>query len=289
MKTKAGFVAILGQPNAGKSTLINGLVGTKVSIVSPKVQTTRRRILGITMVGQSQVIFVDTPGIFTPKKPLEKAMVKAAWESPWDADLTLVIVDASYRNTQNTEMILEKLAHRNQKIILCLNKIDLIDKPQLLDLADHFNKITSIEKTFMISALQGEGLKEILDYCAEELPKSPWLYPEDQLSDLPRRFFAAEITREHIFRQLHEEIPYALTVETEAWEVFKDGSIKISQIIVVERENHKSIVLGKKGSRIKSIGEMSRKELSFIFDVKVHLMLHVKVDPKWLKKPEHYL
>lgn len=288
MTTKAGFIAILGQPNAGKSTLINRLVGTKVSIVSPKVQTTRRRVLGITVVDASQLIFVDTPGVFTPKKPLEKAMVKAAWESLQDADLIVVIVDAASKARQDAETILKALAPKQKRLILCLNKIDLIDKTRLLALASQLNELAPIEKTFMISALKKKGIQDLLQYCAQEVPENPWFFPEDQLSDLPSKLFAAEITREHIFRQLHQEIPYSLTVETEAWEQFKNGSLKISQVIVVERENQRAIVLGKQGQKIKSIGESARKELSFIFDTKVHLILHVKVDPKWLQQPERY-
>lgn len=288
MTTKAGFVAVLGQPNSGKSTLINTIVGTKVSIVSPKIQTTRRRVLGITIRDKTQIILVDTPGIFSPKKPLEKAMVKAAWEAPQDADFSVVIVDASYKDIRDTEEILKELAKRKQKIILCLNKIDVVKKEELLGLSAQLNALVPIEKTFMISALLGQGVSELLDFLTENLPSNPWYYPEDQISDLPQRQFAAEITREHIFRQLHQEIPYSLTVETEAWEVFKNGSLKISQVVYVERPNQKAILLGKNGARIKAIGAASRKELSFLFQQPVHLMLHVKVDPKWLTKTTHF-
>lgn len=288
MTKKAGFIAVLGQPNAGKSTLINHMVGSKVSIVSPKIQTTRRRIIGIAMRQETQIILVDTPGIFDPRKPLEKAMVKEAWEAPKEADFSIVIVDASFKNIQGTEAILKKLASQKQRILLCLNKIDLIAKEKLLELSHYLNEIAPIEQTFMISALKGEGVDTIIEYLAQNLPSSPWYYPEDQISDLPQRLFAAEITREHLFRHLHQELPYSLTVETESWENFKNGSIKISQVILVEKDNQKSIVLGKKGIKVKTVGEAARQELVSLLGRPIHLFLHVKVEPDWLKKSEHY-
>jgi GTP-binding protein Era len=286
--TKCGFVTVVGAPNAGKSTLINGLVGRKVTIVSPKVQTTRNRILGVALEGDTQIILVDTPGIFsTPKRRLEKAMVHSAWDSLSDADGIMLIVDVSQRTFEETEKILSKLEYYKKKAVLVLNKIDLIPKEKLLALAQNFSR-SSIDQIFMISALKGDGIKDLKTYWAERLPEGPWLFPKDQLSDLSERLLAAEITREEIFFRLHEELPYAIWVETESWEEFKNGSVKISQIIYVQRESQRPIVLGHGGSQIKAIGAASRRQLTAILQRPVHLFLQVKVKANWIENPRLY-
>jgi len=286
--TKCGFVAVVGAPNAGKSTLINGLVGSKVTIVSPKVQTTRNRILGVALDGESQIILVDTPGIFgAPKSRLEKAMVRSAWDSLKDAEGIMLIVDVSKKRFEDTESILERLAHFKKKAVLVLNKIDLIPREELLALAKEFSR-PEIDEIFMISALRGDGVQDIKSYWKKTVPEGPWLFPEDQMSDLSERLLAAEITREEIFHRLHDELPYAIWVETEAWEEFKDGSVKISQLIYVQRESQRPIVLGKGGQQIKAIGAAARKQLIEIFERPVHLFLNVKVKENWIDNPRLY-
>jgi GTP-binding protein Era len=286
--TKCGFVAVVGAPNAGKSTLINDLVGSKVTIVSPKVQTTRNRILGVALEGETQIILVDTPGIFAmPKRRLEKAMVSSAWDSLGDADGIMVIVDVSRKAYEEAEMILNKLEYYKKKAVVILNKIDLISRDNLLGLAQAFSR-PSVDQIFMISALKGDGTKDIKDYWAARLPEGPWLFPEDQLSDLSHRLLAAEITREEIFFRLHEELPYAIWVETEGWEEFKDGSVKINQLIYVQRDSQKPIVLGHGGAQIKAIGAAARRQLTAILKRPVHLFLQVKVKANWIENPRLY-
>lgn len=286
--TKCGFIAVVGATNAGKSTLINGLVGSKVTIVSPKVQTTRHRILGVALEGESQLVLVDTPGIFSaPKRRLEKAMVRSAWESLGDADGIMLIVDVSRKTFEETELILDRLDRFDQKAVLVLNKIDLVSKENLLALAHSFSR-PSIDRIFMISALKGDGIQDIKAYWAHKVPEGPWLFPEDQLSDLSERLLAAEIVREEIFHRLHEELPYSIWVETESWEEFKDGSVKINISIFVQRESQKPIVLGKGGKQIKAIGAAARRQLTEIFERPVHLFLQVIVKENWLDNPRLY-
>jgi GTP-binding protein Era len=288
MKTKCGFVALIGAPNAGKSTLVNKIVGTKVSIVTHKVQTTRSLIRGIALKGDDQVIFVDTPGIFAPKRRLDRAMVDTAWGGAKDADLVAVLVDARKGVTEQVERILEGVNNIRQPKVLILNKIDLVKRDSLLALAAKVNEIADFDQTFMVSALNGDHTDDILDYFAEQMPKGPWLYPEDMISDLPMRQLAAEITREKVFLRLHEELPYASTVETEKWEQKPDGSIRIEQVIYVERDSQKMIVLGKNGRSIKAISMAAREELSEMVEAKVHLFLFVKVRERWVDDPERY-
>ncbi|MBI2707556.1 MAG: GTPase Era [Proteobacteria bacterium] len=286
--SKCGFVAVIGAPNAGKSTLINTLVGSKVTIVSPKVQTTRNRILGVALQEATQIILIDTPGIFSsPKRRLEKAMVRNAWDSLGDTDGIMIIVDVSRKNFEETEVILERLHTTGKKTALVLNKIDLIPRDQLLALATRFSR-PFIDRVFMISALKGDGIQDIKTYWAATLPDGPWLFPEDQLSDLSLRLLSAEITREELFLRLHEELPYSLWVETDSWEDFKDGSVKISQCIYVQRESQRPIVLGKGGRQIKAIGEAVRRQLIEVLERPVHLFLHVKVKADWINDPRLY-
>ncbi len=288
-KTRCGFVAVLGAPNAGKSTLTNALVGEKVSIVSPKVQTTRTRVLGICMHENAQVLLIDTPGIFDPKKRIDRAMVSAAWSGAQDSDLSMLLVDASRKKAfDETKPIIEVLVEQKRKSILVLNKIDLIKRDSLLSLSEELNKIGLFDATFMISAKKGDGVESLRDYLCNSVPIGPWLYPEDQASDMPSRLLAAEITREKLFIQLHQEIPYAMTVETEEWEQFDNGSIRIAQVVFVQRESQRAIVLGKGGQKIKKIGQDSRKELKDIFATDVHLKLFVKVREKWQDDPSRY-
>ncbi len=285
--TRCGFVAIIGAPNAGKSTLINSLVGAKVSIVTHKVQTTRTRVRAIAIVDDAQIIFVDTPGIFKPRRKLDEAMVEAAWAGAADADVVAFLVDARRGLDEENERILEGLKKSGRKAILVLNKVDLIEKGKLLELADRFNAEYSFEATFMVSALKGDGVADLRDYLAEQMPEGPWLYPPDQLSDFPLRMLAAEITREKLYLRLHDELPYASHVETELWEERPDGSIRIEQTIYVLRESQKKIVIGKGGQTIKEIGQAARKELSELLGGrKVHLFLFVKVREKWDQDPE---
>ncbi|ALV30314.1 GTPase Era [Pannonibacter phragmitetus] len=286
--TRAGFVALIGAPNAGKSTLINQLVGTKVSIVTHKVQTTRAIVRGIAMHGASQIIFVDTPGIFKPKRRLDRAMVDTAWGGARDADVTALLIDARKGLTEEVEGILGRLANMPGKKVLILNKTDVANREKLLKVATTANETVTFERTFMVSALTGDGVSDILTYFAGEVRPGPWLYPEDQVSDAPMRMLAAEITREKLFERLHEEIPYVSTVETELWEERKDGSVRIEQTIYVERDSQKAIVLGKKGQTIKIISQAARTELTEIVERPVHLFLFVKVRENWADDPERY-
>lgn len=289
IKTHCGFVGLIGAPNAGKSTLLNQLVGAKVSIVTHKVQTTRNRIAGIVMRGNTQIVFVDTPGIFKPSRRLEKAMVDAAWQGAKDADVICLLVDAARSKiNEETASIIETLKKQNKKAVLLLNKIDLIDKTQLLDLAQSLNETGIFKETFMISAKNGSGVKDFLKYAENHMPKSPFLYDPDMITDLPMRLFAAEVTREKLFLQLQQELPYSIAVETENWEEFDNGDIKVSQVIYVMRDNQKAIVLGKGGSRIKKVGQAVRHELSELFESKVHVSLFVKTRQNWVEDPERY-
>jgi GTP-binding protein Era len=287
-ETTCGFVALIGAPNAGKSTLLNQLVGTKIAIVTPKVQTTRTRMLGIRVVDGAQVIFVDTPGIFKPRCRLDRAMVSAAWAGASDADLVVVLMDAARGIDGDTRRIFDGLKEAGRKAILVLNKIDLVKKEKLLALAAEVNTLADITETFMVSALDGSGVDDLLKFLAKNLPKGHWLYPEDQLTDAPMRQMAAEITREKIFLELHQELPYASTVETESWEEKKDGSVKISQVIYIQRDSQKSIVIGKGGQMLKLIGQKARHEMEEVFGHKVHLFLFVKVREGWVDDPERY-
>jgi GTP-binding protein Era len=289
--TRCGFVAILGAPNAGKSTLLNRLVGTKVSIVTPKVQTTRRRVLGITVRGTAQLVFVDTPGIFAarPGRPLERAMVRAAWRGAEDADLSVLVVDARRGLDADTRMILEGLRERRAKVALMINKLDLVPPPTTLPLIRELDQSGRFERVFIVSALTGDGCDDLLSWLLEVLPEGPWLFPEDQLSDLSQRAMAAEITREQLFLQLHQELPYSLTVETDGWIESADGAeIRIDQTIYVQRPSQKAIVLGKGGHQIKAVGQAAREELERLLDSRVHLFLHVKVRERWPLDPERY-
>jgi GTP-binding protein Era len=289
---RCGFVAILGAPNVGKSTLLNRLVGTKVSIVTSKVQTTRRRILGITVKGAAQLVFVDTPGIFTPRpgRPLERAMVRAAWRGVEDADRALLVVDSRRGLDRDTRLILDGLRARAlARSIVALNKLDLVAPPATLPLIRELDRTGLFERVFIISALTGDGCDDLLQGLLEDLPAGPWLFPEDQLSDLSQRAMAAEITREKLFRQLHQELPYSLTVETENWTASPDGAeVRIDQTIYVQRASQKAIVLGKGGRQIKAVGEAARHELEAMLGVRVHLFLFVKVREKWTEDPERY-
>lgn len=274
---KCGLAAIIGLPNAGKSTLVNALVGSKVSIVTHKVQTTRQRVLGIVTEESSQIILVDTPGVFRPKKTMEKAMVKAAWDAIPDADVVVHLVDVSAKDVlRDNKVIFERLP-KNKPCMLALNKVDKIKKEELLALTASLNEAFDYQATFMISALKKSGLSELLQSISTELPEMPWMYEEDQITDMPMRLMAAEITREKIFEQLHEELPYSIAVETETWEQFDNGSVKIDQVVYVERDSQKGIVVGKGGSRVKKIGEEARKELEELFDMRIHLKIFVKV------------
>jgi GTP-binding protein Era len=285
---RAGFVALIGAPNAGKSTLLNALVGAKVSIVTHKVQTTRVPVRGIAMAGQTQIIFVDTPGIFAPKRRLDRAMVGSAWQGATDADLVALLIDAQRGlDTENKE-ILGKLKEVPQPKILILNKIDTVARESLLALTAAANEAIRFEQTFMISATNGDGVSDVREYFASNMPKGPWLYPEDEISDVPMRLMAAEITREKLYLRLHEELPYQSTVETDSWEERKDGSVRIEQTIYVERDGQKKIVLGQSGKMIKSISMDAGKEISSEIEKRVHLFLHVKVREGWGDDPERY-
>jgi len=286
--TRCGFIALIGAPNAGKSTLINALVGTKVSIVTPKVQTTRALIRGIAMAGAAQLIFVDTPGIFAPRRRLDRAMVGTAWGSTQDADLVALLIDAKKGFTEEEEAILRPLADIRAPKILVLNKVDLIGKPALLALTQALNERATFAATFMISALSGDGVGDLKVWFAAHVPPGPWLYPEDQISDAPMRQLAAEITREKLYLRLHQELPYQSTVETEVWKELRDGSVRIEQTIYVERESQRKIVLGKGGQAIKAIGAAARAEIAKAAEQPVHLFLHVKVREGWGDDPERY-
>ncbi|MDA9510984.1 GTPase Era [Bradyrhizobium sp. CCBAU 11386] len=286
--TRCGFVALIGAPNVGKSTLVNALVGAKVTIVSRKVQTTRALIRGIVIENNAQIILVDTPGIFSPKRRLDRAMVSTAWSGARDADLVCVLLDAKTGIDEEAEAILAKAASVNHEKILVINKVDLVQREKLLALAQAANERMPFAKTFMIAAISGDGVDDLRDTLAEMVPPGPFLYPEDQMSDAPMRHLAAEITREKIYRKLHQELPYQSTVETDKWEERKDKSVRIEQTIFVERESQRKIVLGKGGATIKSIGADSRKELGEILGVPVHLFLFVKVRENWGDDPDRY-
>jgi GTP-binding protein Era len=286
--TRCGFVALIGAPNAGKSTLINALVGTKVSIVTPKVQTTRALIRGIAMAGAAQLIFVDTPGIFAPRRRLDRAMVGTAWGSTQDADLVALLIDAKKGVTEDEEAILRPLPDIRAPKVLVFNKVDLIDKPALLALTQQLNDRATFAATFMISALTGSGVDDLRAWFAAHVPPGPWLYPEDQISDAPMRQLAAEITREKLYLRLHQELPYQSTVETEVWKELRDGSVRIEQTIYVERESQRKIVLGKGGQAIRAIGAAARAEIAKAAEQPVHLFLHVKVREGWGDDPERY-
>ncbi len=300
---RCGFVAVIGAPNAGKSTLVNALVGAKVSIVTHKVQTTRARIRGVALFGDTQAVLVDTPGIFKPRRRLDEAMVDAAWGGAADADLILLLVDSELYyeakhgkepsskalvSAEDTDRIIANLKKTQRKVILALNKIDNLPRESLLALTSTLTEHDVFSDVFMISALKGDGLNDLKDYLAAQLPQGPWLYPEDQIADLPMRMLAAEITREKLTLRLHQELPYASTVETELWEEKKDGSVRIEQVIYVERDSQKAIVLGKGGRTIKDIGQQARKEMEENFGRKVHLFLFAKVRERWSQDPERY-
>ncbi|MGE0565244.1 MAG: GTPase Era [Pseudolabrys sp.] len=286
--TRCGFVALIGAPNAGKSTLLNALVGAKVTIVSHKVQTTRSLIRGITIDGDAQLIFVDTPGIFAPRRRLDRAMVTTAWGGAHDADLVAVLIDAQKGIGDDEEAILGKLAPLRMPRVLVLNKIDLVAKDSLLALAKTANDKAAFETTFMIAALSGDGVADFKRWLADRMPQGPWLYPADQMSDAPLRQLAAEITREKLFERLHQELPYQSTVETDAWKELRGGAVRIEQTVFVERESQRKIVLGKAGQTIKAIGAAARKDIAEITGTDVHLFLHVKVRDGWGDDPERY-
>lgn len=297
--TRAGFIAIIGAPNAGKSTLINRLIGSKIAIVTHKVQTTRSRLRGVAMHGAAQLVFVDTPGIFKPRRRLDEAMVAAAWEGAGEADIVALLVDAQAyiqrgeggafsKASIDTDAIIEKLKQSKTKPILVLNKVDLVARPALLELAQTLHAKADFSDTFMISAEKGDGVKDFLAHCAGRMPEGPWLYPEDQAADIPLRQIAAEIVREKLTLRLHEELPYVSTVETENWEDRKDGSARIEATIYVQKSSQKSIVLGKGGQTIKDIGQAARHDISALIERPVHLFLFVKVRENWGDDPDRY-
>jgi GTP-binding protein Era len=280
-ETRAGFIAVIGAPNAGKSTLVNALVAQKVAIVSPKAQTTRARLMGIAIEDSAQILLVDTPGIFEPKRRLDRAMVAAAWTGAQDADLILLVIDAAVGANAEVERIIGSLGKRQHPLFIVLNKIDLVKKAALLGLSAQLTELLNPDKVFMISAAQGDGVPDLKTALANAVPEGPWLYPEDDVSDATDRMIAAELTREQIVNQLHQELPYATVVETENWEDRPDGSTVINQQIIVERDSQKAIVIGKGGRRLKSIGAAARAEITEHLGRPVHLYLHVKVEPKW--------
>ncbi|TDX30583.1 GTPase Era [Rhodovulum visakhapatnamense] len=291
MSTRSGFVALIGEPNAGKSTLLNRMVGAKVSIVTHKVQTTRARIRGVAMEGDAQIVFVDTPGLFRPRRRLDRAMVAAAWGGAADADIVVLLIEAHRGRTDGVDGILEALRERaagGQTVALAINKIDRVKAEALLALSADLNEAYPFASTFMISAERGHGVEDLRAWLGETLPDGPWLYPEDQIADLPMRMIAAEMTREKLTLRLHQELPYELTVETEKWEDRKDGSTRIDQVIYVARDGHKGIVLGHKGETAKAIGQAARAEIAEFLGRPVHLFLHVKVRPNWLEDSERY-
>jgi GTP-binding protein Era len=280
-ETRAGFVAVIGAPNAGKSTLVNALVGQKVAIVSGKPQTTRARLIGIAIEGSTQILLVDTPGIFEPRRRLDRAMVAAAWTGAQDADLILLVIDAAAGVKDDVERIISSLSDRKHPLLLVLNKVDLVNKGALLGLATDLTARLNADKVFMVSAADGDGVADLKAALAAAMPEGPWLYPEDEVSDATDRMIAAELTREQVVNQLHQELPYATAVETESWEDRTDGSTVINQQIIVERDSQKAIVIGKGGKRLKSIGAAARAEITRHLGRPVHLFLHVKVEPKW--------
>jgi GTP-binding protein Era len=290
MTTRAGFVALIGEPNAGKSTLLNRMVGAKVSIVTHKVQTTRTRIRGVAMEGEAQIVFVDTPGLFRPRRRLDRAMVAAAWTGAADADVVVLLIEAHRGLTDGVRAILDTLADkaRGRRVALAINKIDRVEAPALLKLTEQMNAAFPFEKTYLISAEKGYGVDDLRKWLAEAVPEGPWLYPEDQIADLPLRMIAAEMTREKLTLRLHQELPYQLTVETENWEERKVGSVRIDQVIYVARDGHKGILLGKKGETIKAVSTAARAEIAEFLDRPVHLFLQVKVRPGWLEEAERY-
>ena len=302
-QTRCGFVAVIGAPNAGKSTLVNGLVGAKVSIVTHKVQTTRARIRGVALHEHSQIILVDTPGIFKPKRRLDQAMVDAAWSGEADADLVILMIDApgysdamgtgevsraAVASARDTDLIIKALKKRSRKVVLALNKIDLMKREDLLQLTERLHDHDIFSHTFMISAEKGDGVLDLKAFLAAEMPPGPWHYPEDQIADLPTRLLAAEITREKLTLRLHQELPYASTVETESWQDQKNGSVRIEQVIYVQRDSQKAIVLGKGGKTIKEIGSAARKEMEEMLGRRVHLFLFAKVRERWVDDPARY-
>mgnify|MGYP001603448510 FL=1 len=290
MTSRAGFVALIGEPNAGKSTLLNHMVGAKVSIVTHKVQTTRARIRGVALEGDSQIVFVDTPGLFRPRRRLDRAMVAAAWTGAADADVVVLLIEAHRGLTEGVKDILSGLLEKasGRKIALAINKIDRVEAPQLLKLTEEANAAFPFVKTFMISAERGHGVGDLREWLAQEMPEGPWLYPEDQIADLPMRMIAAEMTREKLTLRLHQELPYQLTVETESWQERDDGSARIDQVIYVSRDGHKGILLGHRGETIKAVSRAAREELAEFLGRTVHLFLQVKVRPNWLEESERY-
>lgn len=287
-QTRCGFVALIGAPNAGKSTLVNQLVGQKVAIVTHKVQTTRARLRGIALEGNSQMVLADTPGIFEPARLLDRAMVAAAWEGAGDADLVVLVADARQGLNEDNVRIIKGLKDSGRGAILVLNKIDLVKREGLLEVASAFSDQFPFKDVFFVSAQSGDGVQDLKAHLAASMPEGPWLYPEDQIADLPQRMLAAEVTREKVFLRLHQELPYASTVETESWTIKKDGSIRIEQVIFVERDSQRKIVLGKGGQTIKAIGAAARKELESMLNARVHLFLFVKVREKWSQDPERF-
>ncbi len=285
---RCGFVALIGAPNAGKSTLLNQLVGMKLAIVTHKVQTTRTRITGAIIEGDSQIIFVDTPGIFKPKRRLDRAMVNTAWRGAGDADLVALLIDAAEGITEEVEAIIESMVEAKQKAYLVLNKIDAVKREKLLELTMKLNEAGIFEETFMISALKGDGVADLRKVLASRVPLGPWHYPEDHLTDISLRAIAAEITREKIYLRLHQELPYAASVLTEQWKEQKDGSVRIEQTIFIQRESQKPIVIGKGGRTLKKLGELARHEMEDVFQMRIHLFLHVKVSENWADNPWHY-
>ncbi len=283
-----GLIGILGAPNVGKSTLLNTLVGTKLSIVTPKVQTTRTSVVGVCMYGNVQLIFVDTPGVMTPRRRFEEAMVSAAWKGVMDTDRIVFMIDATKGVNKDTSRILGRLKGMREKAVVAINKIDAVQKKSLLELAEAFSAADAFDRIFMISALSGDGVDDLQRYLALGAPSSPWLYPSDQLSDLPERMLAAEICREKLFLNLHQELPYAIMVSPESWKIQRDGSLRIGQVIYVLRASQRAIVLGKGGSTIRLIGESARHELESVLGRKVHLFLTVKVRPRWQDDPQYY-
>jgi len=285
---RCGTIALIGAPNAGKSTLLNRLVGSKVSIVSPKVQTTRARVMGIAIRGTAQLVFIDTPGIFAPKRRLERSMVSAAWSGAHDADLVVALIDAARGIDEDAGRILDGLAEASRHALVALNKIDRVTREKLLPLAAQLGERPTIDRVFMISSLTGDGVNDLGDFLAASVPEGPWLFPEDQISDIPLRLLASELVREQAFIQLHQELPYSITVETDEWEERKDGSVRIAATLHVAREAHKPIVLGKGGAQLKRIGSAARAELTRLLDRPVHLFLHVRVTEGWTEDRERY-
>lgn len=281
-KMRCGFIALLGAPNAGKSTLMNQVIGSKLSIISPKPQTTRSRVLGVAMAGNTQLVFLDLPGVFMPKRKLERVMVEAAWEGARSADLIVVMIDAAkQRLSSETRSIFKWLTNEKKQAVLVLNKVDSIDKSKLLELTKELHETGLFTDVLMISAKTGDGVKDLVKLLAPRMPEGEWQYPEDQLTDMPERLWAAEITREQVFLQLAQELPYAAAVETESWEERKDGSVSIGQVVYVQKATQRAIVLGKGGARIKEIGQQARHEMAAELERKVHLQLHIKVKENW--------